>query len=793
MPRSVLIYTIVLSTLLFPRQFANACGFSMYHFGEDYRTAFLNPYLLGDDYSAFFYSSERLNHYQNDHNGNDRNRNCEEWATRLGGDISTMEIKEFLYRTTLDDVLNAVAEGPENERFGANQFFQSLLQPSNKAVLDYLVFAKKYEHYSNGQAADPWRSRWKLQERNESELAVLQKMAEAAMHKHYKDYWLRNRYAYQLLLMHRYAGRKEAFHELYFRLFKNRKLSVLNEWASHHRAAMVDDPAESAYLYAMSFNRCPEKNVASYQNFNKSIVKEAMSFTRGDAERAAVLALCELKNPGRSLNNIRSIFFFDHTTRHLPLLLVREVNKLEDWLFTKPLTNGEPTVYVNNPVQPDWQWDKSQWAEYRRINRENDLRYLSEFRQFLQEQIGREGMDNDLLNLLVGHLLSMEQNPDAGQYLQAVSDQCPPAMQHQKTTEELLWLLNQKDLLQPATQDKIAALLTAMKPSYQDRPNGKRDFEMLHLLLKEAYLKKGHLLYAYCFHNHALSLPSKDNTYSSEYYSLIHFLDWKATEQDIDDVISLLDKPDKSPFETYLTDTHFPSRNALLDLRGTISFRKNNLTAALAAFSQVDEDFWKTKYEFSTYLDTDPFAILSKKTEQGKFPTTKTAFVKRLLDLEQAAKTAPPKAAENFLLAGHAWLECSRLGNSWMMFCYGWSARDQSESADYYTYLPQTKELQEIYFKGTRAMEYLQKAKATGDQSIVAKAEFLMARIQSLSYEWTPAEEEQLDGLPWNQRPQFKKEKEMSFFKKWAEAYQETDAWEAITGACPGIAVYYGE
>ena len=743
-------FTVFLFVLALPLRMANACGFGIYAFGEDYRTAFLNPYVAGDGYSAFFYSSRWLNHSDNDKNGSDRNRNCEEWAGRIGNGVTSIEVMEFLYRTSLDEVSNAISEGTENERFGENNFFKTLLNKENREVLDYLVFAKKYEDLSKNEKRNPWRSGMQP-DRSGFEEEQLQISMQAAMEKA-QGPWLTCRYAYQLMLMKRYAGQRSDFHAMYDAHFKNGRSTVLNDWALHHKAAMVDDPAERAYLYALSFDRCPEKNVASYQNFKKSQLEAALAFTKNDSERAALLALFEIKNPGRSLANIKKTTALDPSNRSLPLLLVREVNKLEDWLLTHQLTDGEPTVYVNSNDEPQWDWPEDRWDEYRRINQQKDWQHLLSLRGFLQKQIKRKGMDNDLLNLLVAHLLSMEQDPAAVKHLRAISGGCSPAIKQQKVTEELLLLLNQEDIIKSATQQKMTTLLTTLKAIFKDQPNGDRDFEMLHLLIKEAYLKKGHSLYAYCFHSHALHLPSKDNTYSSEYYALINFLDWRATEKDIDDLVTLLDKRDKTPFEQYLTSTHFPSRNALCGLRGTISFRKNNLPQALAAFSKVDAGFWKTKYEFDTHLDSDPFAFWQDSLTRGKFPETKTAFVRRLSDLEKETEMNPSKAAENYMALGTAWFNCSRMGKSWMMFCYGQSSKDSPESVDHYSYLPDTKRLQDVYFKGQRAIGYLNKAKAKGDKEIAAKADFLIARINALSYELTPAEQERLDNLPWNER-----------------------------------------
>ncbi|MCB0519576.1 MAG: hypothetical protein KDD27_11585 [Saprospiraceae bacterium] len=783
---------LCMAALLLPLHFANACTDGYY--GEDYRVAFLNPYIVGEGYSAFFYSSEYLNTGKNDTNGSDRRRNCEEWAQQLGQGVTYTDVKAFLYGTSLDDVLNAIAEGADNKRFGENMFLKTLLKPANKAILDYLVFSKKYEHLSNANITDPWVNRW---DQPAIEIGFskeqLQAEAEAALSAT-KDPWLRRRYAYQLMLMYRYEGNRAKFDSLFDTYFKDDRSTVLSDWAMHHKAAMVSDADYSAYLYAMSFDRCPEKNVASYQNFDKKRLAQALSFAQNDHERASILALFEIKNPGRSLANIQKITTLDPGNRFLPLLLVREVNKLEDWLLTDRLTDQGPAIFIGYDGTMRWDLSGQQWNNYLKVNRQKDQRYLAEFRGFIVKTIGQKGMDSNLLHLLAAHLLNMEKDPAAAGQLAAISGQSSQGIQEQKATEEMLLLLNREDISKPATQDKMAALLTQLKGIYKTNPKGARNFEALNLLLKEAYQQQGNLLYAYCFNNHALDLPSKDHTFSTAYYSLLNFLDWKASEKDIDDVLALIGKPDKTALEKYLTQAYFPSRNALLDLRGTISFRKNDLPEALAAFSKVEQDFWKTKYEFNANLISDPFVIWKDSTHRGDFPATKTAFVQRLIDLETTAKTDPAKAADNYLLLGTAWLNCTHRGKSWMMFCYGQSINDMPGEVDFNTYLPRSRELTDVYFYGTRAQEYLNKAKAAApnDREVAARADYLLARKNSIVYQLTPAEQAELDKLQWGEQGNFYRKKEMSFYKSWVANYKETEAWNEVTDICPVLRTYFG-
>ncbi len=66
---------VSLLALLLPLPFANACG--VYYYGEEYRVALLNPYLIGEEWSAFFYSAELVNQDMQFKSGNDRSQKGE--------------------------------------------------------------------------------------------------------------------------------------------------------------------------------------------------------------------------------------------------------------------------------------------------------------------------------------------------------------------------------------------------------------------------------------------------------------------------------------------------------------------------------------------------------------------------------------------------------------------------------------------------------------------------------------------------------------------------------------------
>ncbi len=803
------IETALVGALIFlaPLPFANACGVS--YLGEDYRVAFLNPYVVGEDFAAFFYSADRINmeHFY-DKFGSDRRRNCEEWAQYIGGGASASDARAVVYQSSYDDFLNALADGPESDRFAGNVFFKNLLKPEHKAALDYLTLAKKYEHVTFLQEQDVWASDAYSFSWSQNDLAMpsVGTKAQSSLAKEYlkqfkveKDPFLRRRYAYQLLVTHGAVG--SAAEALYQEFFAKDNTSVLSDWATFHKASWVKDTVEANYLLAISFGKCPEKRLACYNRFRKDLLPQTLNLCKTGAERALVLALAQLGNPGRSLSEIQKIYGFDPASPLLPVLLVREVSKLEDWLLTNEVTGMGEGVNIISNDETRWEWTAEQWDEFRKTNRSKDLAYLAEVRNFIADLSSKKsGVNADLTKLLTAHLYLMEKNGgQAKPLLSAISGKANSAIAEQKNTEEVLLLLNSEDLSKAATQEKMVGLLNRLNALKDGHPKGYRDFMSLNLLVSQAYEKKGDLVTAFFLNNsHTLELPTDQRyDYGTAYYDLIRFLDWRASEKDVDAVLALMDKKNKNAFETYLTSGYLPSRNALLDLRGTISFRKNDLPEAIKGFKQVQPDFWTTKHQFSDYLVSDPFVMWRDSLHRGQFPATKTALVQQMLDLETEAKNNPGKAADNYTKLGTAWYNFSYPGKSWMMFSYGQSTGEQDEESQrwyHYSFSPKGKDMNQVYYHGSRALAYLEKAKAAlKDKELLAQIAFVETRLAAETTAITDEEQRKMNEMDWEQAQIYQAKWRQSFFKSWGSDYRSTAWFKEASGICPVLLTYAGK
>jgi len=115
-----------------------ACGYNI--FGEDYRIALLNPYIIGEDYAPLFYSADRLNTTRNAKAGKDRLRNAAAWAKELGPNVSLEDVMEVLYGTTIADWVTAKEGNASSLNWENKPAWRAISQRPD--ILEYMLYAK---------------------------------------------------------------------------------------------------------------------------------------------------------------------------------------------------------------------------------------------------------------------------------------------------------------------------------------------------------------------------------------------------------------------------------------------------------------------------------------------------------------------------------------------------------------------------------------------------------------------------------------------------------------------------
>jgi len=655
----------------------------------------LTPFYYSADY---YYSTNTVS-------GVDQELNCLEWKKKLGKTIDPKDVHTILYETDSEQFENAFKSKSLKKVFEKNTFIDALLLPKNKAFLNYILFAKKLEYNSNNDVK--WES-WEQvgygsKDHKLADLEDFEKKIKTA-----KDPFLKQRYAFLILRYNFYAEDKNEVIRLYDTYFTENKNTILEPWALYYKALCIDDFPLQNYLLSKVFASCEEKSFAVLLHYNWKLTEQTLALAQNDEERSVILSIESFRNPAPDLKTIQEVFKLSPNSINFSFLIGREVNKLEDWIFTPEYTtDGTPSVVFEGT---NWYGD---YAKAKEENFNKDILYLRELEYFLiavREQTS--GEQKDYITAAIAQLCFMDDQIELGKkYTNMISDKANASIQMQKNIQLALVSLKQDDLKNEKVQNQLFNYFDSVE-SLVETDNGLfKNLYSLYRIASADFAKQGDRVTAgLLMMKSDLKNEGEYSVYNNPYfYGYIGYFDRSATVEDVDKLMALQQKEDKTPFEKYLcSGTIAPNIDYYKDLKGTIAFRNNNLELAYETFSSMPKDFWEKNYAFADYLNENPFTpkILQKDKERKfDYRFNKADFIAKLIQLKKQNT-----ASANLQLA-NAYFNVSYLGNSWMMVAYDWTS---GESYVDYVYGDNT-ENEKLYQKGnyyglTMAKMYYEKA-----------------------------------------------------------------------------------
>ncbi|PIF59459.1 hypothetical protein [Flavobacterium sp. 2] len=617
--------------------------------------------------TPFYYSAD--NYFStNTISDADQRLNCLEWKNKLGNNINPNDVYVILYETDSEQFETAYENKTLNKVFEKNTFIKTLLLPKNKQFLNYILFAKKLEYNSNTDVK--WESwgqiGYESKDHKLAEVTDFEKKISSA-----KDPFLKQRYAFLILRYSFYDADPKGVIRLYDTYFEQNKKTILEPWALYYKALCVENKILQNYLLSKVFNSCEEKSFAVLQHYDRKLTAETLALAQNDEERSVILAIESLRNPAPDLKSIKEIYELSPNSLFLSFLIGREVNKLEDWIFTPQYTNnGSPSVTFSDT---NWYED---YAKAKAENFNKDILYLRELEYFLisiREQTS--GEQKDYITAAIAQLCFIDDQIDEGKkYTSMISNKANASIQMQKNIQLALVSLKQDDLKNEKVQNQLYNYFNSVENLIETDNGLFKNLYSLYRIASDEFYKKGDGAVAGLLSMKAdIKNEGEYVSYNNPYfYSYIGYFDRKATIDDVDRLMALQQKTNKTPFEKYIcSGTIAPDINYYKDLKGTIAFRNNNLELAYQTFSSMPKDFWEKNYEFKDYLNENPFTPkILQKQEERKFDYrfNKTDFIAKLIQLKKQNT-----ASSNLQLA-HAYFNVSYLGNSWMMTAYDWSS-----------------------------------------------------------------------------------------------------------------------
>ncbi|RYD58654.1 MAG: hypothetical protein EOP56_03445 [Sphingobacteriales bacterium] len=662
---------------------------------------------VGSSLEPFYYTERFLNSNTPDPAGIDYLRNCEEWRTFTEGKAALNDIYTIQYNTSPDSFV-AAYNSKKWDAYKNNSFVQWMLKKSNREALQYMALAKRVEQGQNFNA-DAWDNPQPKPYRFDSLATFAAQQADTKLPE-----FLKQRYAFQAVKLWYYTN-DSAFDKnlitTYDKHLKGKSI-ITAHWALVYYAGAQESATERVRYLLQAFDKSEEKKVYAYKNIT---VQELADFEKENTDTSLVPVVYAMKaigNSGKALAEIQDVYRYAPNSVYLPLLISREVNKLEDWLLTPEVLGFSSRLKENEYYQQaarNGSENNATYTEYAQKNWAKDKAYLRDVRRFLQTMLEDNYANKNFLRLAIVHLYHLEGNySEAKSYLVDINVVNEKAWQVQLEIERLVSLVHLNDIKEPETQEQIYAGLKRLEQQGQLPISAQRpeeggieveaaemsdDISEVLLLISREYKKKGDLLTAGLLHQKAdILINEYDGTDggSGFGYKQIAYFDRYASPATMDSLIDFKKRLTKTEFEHYITPQNWAADDFYKDLKATILIRENKYSEALAVFNTMPDDFWQKNYEFKEYLPKK--SVLNAGTllpgESG--PTTTYAYPSKKLVLEDiirqqeilAATPDPKKKANTYFLLGNAYYNISFYGKAWMLFSYGNSASEVYSNAD---------------------------------------------------------------------------------------------------------------
>jgi hypothetical protein len=696
----------------------------------DYYTSFFQSNIKGEkDYRPFYFTNY-LFLYDETEPQSEAEINATEWAAYLGAGVQKADVMKAMYKFSkpVDSVLMAgylkgAAKLPDS--LSGNTFLKTIV--NNNSALKYYRFAKGVEKIAN-IAFQPWEPTPidTVALRDAGELAF--KNAEAE-----KDSFIKLRYYYQAQRLlhygHAYAQAKTVY-DKYLSAIATQ--SHIKGWAMALKAGearRLGDTVTAAYLFSKVFAQYPERRVQAFQNYRYMHVKPdaVMALAKTRNEKAVVYAMGGFGNPELTLDPLKKVYEFDPASPMVAVLLVREVNKLEEYYLTPKLNKGTHYSSTYSPTTPDSVTAKS-------------VVHLQALKAFCKQLAADKNYpDANIAQLAAAYLCWMHGDTDEGSDLlkPLYNLKLDDKLNDQKQIVQLLLTSEKIELLNQVNE---ATLLPSLKwlerkteAEQKARKSDSYDFVPMPFAMASRNFYEQILAPAY--------LRQCDTTMAALAFSKAGWMAdsfWK-NELHSNHVRTLMRyrlTPPVNPYLNFMAEKPIiRSTSDLYELLGTTYLREHNYPAAMSAFRHVNVN---TLNKNGDHTIADPFIELindyPKLYRYGQSKGyNKLQYAMAMNTLEQNIINDPANTASYCYKLGAGLYNTSTYGNAWYLISYSWSAEDFGrEKINYYD---------DDYIRTSNAEKYfLKAAQLSKTREFRARCIFMAAKCrqkQMVKPNWT--------------------------------------------------------
>ncbi len=560
-------------------------------------------------------------------------------------------------------------------------------ETKNIEAIAYLKFLKRCEVFTLSPETDPW------EKSEDITVPAKQKLIDEAIStiKKVKNKELKLRYAFLAIRMAYYSGNKIVINQLFDSEFKNIKnKNILYYWSLYFKVLVEKNRIFANFLATQVFANAPDKRFAIYQHYDKSLaIEKVLKYAKTNEEILNVKLFNSITKSDRVLESMKEIYNLNPKSEGLSFLLLREVNKIEDWVLTPHYTLFEPSI------RSDWYVTNKSFSVKNILNRvESDRKYAK-----------------DVINFINNSDLTKVENPifwkNAKAHLLFITRDFYKSL---KTIKELLQIIPKNDSIYNQLENIKALNLTAN----QSFGNAKIPESVKSIILKNQFNEK--FIFAVGRELESLgnttdaaflysNLKSKDyenvvfwkskknkkgcyQDYFSSYFGYVNVI---YTTNQLENIIEETNKNNTktdvfSLWKYSVIKNEIPK---LYDLLGVKYIRQNNLPKAAENFEKVFDDYWVSYYDClwerkdcnEMVFDGNPFTQMINtpdfKTKEKPFNLNKLSITKKLIEYLDKANNPKEKNRDYYyFLVANCYYNMTKNGNSWMLRRFGMAIQD---------------------------------------------------------------------------------------------------------------------
>lgn len=671
--KNFLLFILILANNIF-----YACGY--YPYGEDTRISLFNPTLFNfDTYSDFYYSANLF--LPNEHTTTKEFvlPNSKLWYNYCRGKVDISSIDIAIYQLTGDNI----------DEHSQNDMIQYLYRQKDSDALDYLLFAKKCEFFNSWQE-DPWERKTYLAMPKRTEL--MNKAIKLADKVNNNE--LKKRYTFLAIRLAWYNHHFNKIQSLFSSVFeKTTNKDILYYWSLYFKSFTEADGAKANFELAQVFANAVDKRFACHQHYNSKIsLEQTLRFAKTNEEKANVYLLYGIEKADKALPYLQKMYSLTPTSDGLSFLLLREINKIEDYVFTPYYTLFQPSLSY------DYWADVNDVSTRQTLNRsEHDRLYAKEVLQFVNSVDLRKVENPFFWKCCKAYLQFITRDYNASLTLVNQLEK----ITSEKTTLGQLQII--KALVLIANQANGNALIpNEIQPTIiSNKKNGQFIFAIGKELEYLGNTTDAALLYAELDNSWEENSPvfwktlkNKRHSYSDYFEDYFDYIDAVYTPEQTQHLINDIQKnnENKDSFAVFKYKAIKEEIPRLYDLLGTKYIRQNKLENALASFGKIDNRYLSRTYTawedgYNTFSQ-NPFYCLKYTpkfiTPKDTIRLNKYSITKQLITYLHKAENINEKDRDYYyFLVGNVYYNMGREGNiSMMRRINGWSSSSLSVLED---------------------------------------------------------------------------------------------------------------